>query len=281
MLLVSFSYVYTYSHLPVKDGGSSKVDKFLVSIAITLGVVFVLYCLNVRFLSSLKRFLNTKKLREEDPEPSKIRKILNKLVIMISKDSLDQPNPSIQSIETEHELKRAEPAQFEYTSRSANRIEGSANNLNRLPRWSEIVKETRNDLIAVTSDRGTHYDLLPFETETSEIIEKERRTKKRSVTSIPRQILSVEEQTNRLRKPKERSSSKNTQAPLSNTIFKRSDFEDNRFKKLDEIEIQNDISDGTIYETNSEGEDGEVSNKDKVVTLDSIIRTYETDSVSK
>ena len=323
-----------------QDGGSSTVDEFLVSIAITLGVAFVLYCFYVRFLPRLRKFLTTAKLRgqrltDEDPKPSKIRKILNKLVIMILRDSLDKPNPSIQSIETEAELKKVDSAQFEntinrekggetqkrslpssisaltgndlgsrrmssyipgkinptkesandlnllfrrrmssYASGSAENIEGSASNLNRLAR------ETNNDLITVTSDRGTHHDLLPFDTETSRVIEKKRRSK-RSLTTGPSQILDAEEQASRLRKPREGSFSKNPQATMSTTIFKRSDFEDNRFKKADEIEMNDNIPDDTIFERNSENGDSGAGNKDKVVTLDDVIIEYEAGAISK
>ena len=162
-----------------------------------------------------------------------------------------------------------------HASGSAHHIYGSTNNLNRLPRWTEITKETKNDLITMTSDRGTHYDLLPLDTETSGIVEKGRRNKKKSLTTVPRQILSVEEQTNRFRKQKGGCSFKNTQAAMTNTIFKRSDFEDNRFKKIDEIEIHDGISDGIMYEINSDGQDNGMSNKEKVVTLANIIRDYQ------
>ena len=319
--MVSFTYVYTYLHLSVKDGGSSTVDKFLVSIGITLGIVFVLYCLYISFLPSLRRFLNTEKSRSrrltEDPKSSKVRKILNKLAIIIMGDYLDQSNPPIRSIGTEFKLKSLDPAQSEYTvntendkeaqkggripssssaltdndlgSRrissyipySINHIEGSRNSLNRLPRWTQLVKETNNDLITMTSDRGgTHCDLLPLDAETSTIIEKKRSTKKRSLTSIPRQTLEVEGQTNKLRKPKEGYSSKHTQATMTNLIFKRSDFEDARFKKIDEIGIQDNAPDDTIYETNLEGQDGEASKQERVVTLDDVIREHEISSVS-
>ena len=261
-------------------------------------------------MPSLRRFLPLEKLRgqrlaEEDPKPSKIKKILNKLVKMILRDSLDQPNLPIRSIETEVELQRTDPAKFEHTinrekgeeaqkrslpssssaltdnelgsrrissyvagnikptkrsaddlnllfrrrmssyaSGSAENIEGSASNLNRLAR------ETNNDLIAVTSDRGTHYDLLPFDAEASGVIEKKRGTK-RSLTSVPSQILDAEEQSNGLRKPKGGNFSKNPRAVMSTMIFKRSDFEDNRFKRIEEIEMHDNVPDDTIYDLNS------------------------------
>ena len=335
--------MYTYLRLSVTDGGSSTVDKFLVSIAITLGITFVLYCLYVRFLPSLRRLLNTTKLRgqrltEEDPKPSKLRKIVDKLLIMILGDSLERPNLPIQSNETEFELKRTDTAQSDYkvdmkngkeaqkrkssspssriendmgnhrilynvpgsiirtegsaddlnllfrnrmwshASGSANHIEGSASSLNRLPRWTDIAEKTNNDFVTVTSDRGTYHDLLPSHTETSGMIDKKRRTDRRSLTSIPSQIFAVEEQTNRLPKPKGRYLSKNTQASMK---FKRSDFEDNRFKKIDEIDIHDNVPEDTIYRTNSERQDDEVSNKDKILTLDSIIGEYEVKSISK
>ena len=342
--MVSFIYLDLYLRLLVKDGGSSTVDKFLVSIVIILGIIFVLYCFYVRFLPSLRRFLYTTKLEgqrlmEEDPKPSKLRRIFNKLLTMIWRDSLEQPHLPIQSIETEVELKSADPAQSEYkiniehhkeaqkrslslprsgiengvrgrrisynipdsitrtersaddlnllfrsrmwsrASGSANHIQqGSANNLNRLPRWTDITNKANNDSITVTSDRGIHHDLLLLDTETSKIVEKGRRIKRRSLTSIPSQSLDVEDQTNTLKKPRGRHSSKNAQAIK---IFRRSDFEDNRFKKIDEIEIHENIPDDTIYRANSESHDDEMSNKDKILTLDNIIKEYDVGSVSE
>ena len=249
---------------------------------------------------------------------------------MILGDSLEQPNPPTQSIETEVELKSADPDHKintendkesqkrslslprsginvegrrisynipgsitrtegsaddlnllfrSYASGSANHIQqGSANNLNRPPRWTDITDKANNDLITVISDRGTYHDLLPLDTEASGMIDKKRRIDKRSLTSIPNRIFGVGEQTNRLQKPKGRQSSQNTQVTMK---FKRSDFEDNWFKKIDEIDIHDNTPDNTIYRANSGSQDDEVSNKDKILTLDSIIGEHEVDSVSK
>ena len=311
--------LYLYLCLSFQDAGGSKVDEFLVSIAIILGVFFVLYCLYIISLPNLRRFLEIQSQRsgEEDPNPSKIRKVLNKLVIMILRDSSHHPNQPIRSIET----KMTNPVQLEHrfflendqetqkkslptsssaltendlgsqgllrrgsinhtegsaddlnllrnrmwchASGSVNHIEGSANNLN--------PRETNNDLITITSDRGTYKDLLPLDVETLTTAEKKQRNKRRSITSIPTQILGVKEQMNRVQKSK---GSKNTQATMNTMIFKKSEFEDNRFKKIDEIEVYDNVPHDTIFETNSDGNDDEMSGKNKVLTLDDIFKEY-------
>ena len=330
--MVSFNFVKIFNS-SIKDGGSSKVDEFLVSIAIILGIVFVLYCLYVRFLPSLRRFLNIRALKGQKlikggSKPSKIKEMWNKLVSIILEDSLEQqPNLPIQSIETEVELKKSDPVQFEHTvnmaqkrslpspistltkndfrrrrpshytpsslnhtegsaddlnllfrgrmwrraSGSTNHFEGSANNLDRPSRWTQIIRETNNDMIAITSDRGTYDNLFPLDVEATAAIEENRRIKKRSLTSIPSQILDTDEQAKRLRRPKGVHSSKNIQTTMTTRNFKRSDFEDNRFKKIDEIATHGNISDGTMYEPNLESQEGEVSDEDKVVTLGNVI----------
>ena len=331
-----------YLNSLVKDGGSSKVDEFLVSIAVILGIVFVLYCLYVRFLPSLRRFLDIKELEgqrltEKDSKSSKIRKFWNKLVTMTFEDSLEQPNLPMQSIETEVELKKTNPDQFEHTvniaqkrslpssvstltennlgrrraphhipssinhtegsaddlnllfrsrtwrhaSLSANHIEGSANNLDRPSRWTQIIKETNDDMIAMTSDRGTYDNLFPLDVEATAAIEEKQRIKRRSLTSISSQILDVDDQAKRLRRPKGVHSSKNIQTTMTTRNFKRSDFEDNWFQKIDEIAMHGKVSDGTMYEPNLESQEGEISDEDKVVTLDNVIGEHNASSYPK